>query len=276
MTDLRRVGAARLGGPVERPPLVSLIVAGSFCVYFGLLVYCDIFRPVNPGFEADPSPSGAVVITKVKPGTPAERAGMAVGDHLIAINNVVIIDSDAWGALGANYQIDVAMPVLVARNGERLQLEMVLPPGPPGYWLTRTGATLLLVLLAQLVTLLSGLFIVWRRPRDSSALAAALFLLACVVFVIALRRECAIVWRGLPALIRELLWIPYASSLHDRPHPALVRHVVPPSPSACRLRADGHIGQWQVRPQPYLCITPHIWSTAPQSCERSAPEAFPC
>lgn len=213
MADLRRVGAARLGGPVERPPLWILIVAGSFCLYFGLLVYCDLFRPVNPGFEADPSPSGAVVITKVKPATPAERAGIAVGDHLIAINNVVIIDSDAWGALGANYQIDIAMPVVVERNGERLHLEMLLPPGSPGYWLTRTGATLLLFRLAQLVTLLSGLFIVWRRPRDPSALAAALFLLACVVFVIALPARVAIVWRGLPVPIRELLWIPYASSL---------------------------------------------------------------
>jgi len=190
-----------------------LIVAGSFCLYFGLLVYCDVFRPVNPGFEADPSPAGAVVITKVKPATPAERAGMTVGDQLIAINNVVIIDSDAWGALGANYQIDVPMPVVVVRNGERLHLEMLLPPGPPGYWLTRTGATLLLFRLAQLVTLVSGLFIIWRRPRDSSALAAALFLLTCVVFVIALPARVAIVWRGLPPLIRELLWIPYASSL---------------------------------------------------------------
>ena len=138
---------------------------------------------------------------------------MAVGDHLIAINHVVIIDSDAWGALGANYQIDVSMPVVVARNGERVYLDMLLPPVSPSYWLTRTGATLIGFRLAQLLTMLAGLFIVWRRPRDPSALAAALFLLTCVVFVIALPPRIAIVWRGLPPLIRELLWIPYASSL---------------------------------------------------------------
>ncbi len=213
MADLRRVGAARLGGSAARPPIWILIVAGSFCVYFVLLVYCDVFRPVNPGFEADPSPSGAVVITNVRPATPAADAGMAVGDHLLAINNVVIIDSDASGALGANYQIDAPMPVVVTRNGERLHLSLLLPPISPSYWLTRTGATLIGFRLAQLVTLLSGLFIVWRRPRDPSALAAALFLLTCVVFVIALPPRIAIVWRGLPVLIREMLWIPYAASL---------------------------------------------------------------
>ena len=75
MADLRRVGAARLGGSAVRPPIWILIVTGSFCIYFGLLVYCDLFRPVNPGFEADPSHTGAVVVTKVEPATPAaERA----------------------------------------------------------------------------------------------------------------------------------------------------------------------------------------------------------
>ncbi len=213
MADLRRVGAARLGGSAVRPPIWILIVAGSFCVYFALLVYCDVFRPVNPGFEADPSHTGAVVVTRVEPATPASRAGIAVGDHLIAINGLTIIDSDGWGALGANYQIGVPMPVVVSRNGERLHLSMLLPPVSPRYWLTRTGATLIGCRLAQLMTLLAGLFIVWRRPRDPSALAAALFLLTCVVFVIALPPRIAIVWRGLPYVIRELLWVPYASSL---------------------------------------------------------------
>ena len=209
----RRVGTARFGGWARLPPIWILVVAGSFCAYFALLVYCDLIRPKNPGFEADPTPTGAVVITTVRDGTPAFRAGMAVGDRLLAINGVTVIDSDAWGALGANYQIDVAMPVIVHRRGQRVYFSMLLPPETLDYWVSRTGATLIAFRLAQLITLIAGLFIAWRRPRDVTALAAAWFLLTCVVFVIALPARWAIVWRGLPFPIRELLWIPYVSSL---------------------------------------------------------------
>jgi tRNA A-37 threonylcarbamoyl transferase component Bud32 len=213
VAELRRVGAARFRAWAGLPPIWILVVAGSFCAYFALLVYCDLFRPKNPGFEADPTPTGALVVTRIHEATPASRGGMAVGDRLIAVNGVTIIDSDAWGALGANYQIDVAMPVIVERNGQRAYLSMLLPPETFDYWRTRPGATLIVCRLAQLVTLLAGLFIAWRRPRDLTALAAAWFLLTSVVFTIALPSRLAIVWRGFPILIRELLWIPYASGL---------------------------------------------------------------
>ena len=185
MAALRRVGAARFGGLAGLPPIWILVVAGSFCTYFALLVFCDLVRPVYPGFEADPDRTGGVVVTKVMPATPASDAGMAVGDRLIAINGVTIVDSDTWGAVGANYQIGVSMPVIVERSGARTHLSMRLPPEEVDYWLTRTGATLIVFRLAQLVTLAAGLFIAWRRPRDLTALAAAWFLLTCVVFVIA-------------------------------------------------------------------------------------------
>ena len=85
---------------------VAALLAGSFAAYFALLVYCDIFRPVNPGFEADPSPAGPLVVTRVTEGSPAARGGLAVGDRLISINSVTIADSDSWGALGGAYEVN--------------------------------------------------------------------------------------------------------------------------------------------------------------------------
>jgi S1-C subfamily serine protease len=76
-----------------------------FLRVFALLVYCEIVRPINPGFRADSTKPGAVVLIEVRPGTPAADAGL-VGDRLIAINRLVIVDSDSWGAIGANYEID--------------------------------------------------------------------------------------------------------------------------------------------------------------------------
>ena len=217
MAELRRIGAARFHGWSEFPPIWILVVAGSFCVYFALLVYCDVFRPKNPGYEADPTHTGAVVVTSVRPETPAFHAGMAVGDHLIAINGVTIIDSDGWGALGANYQTGVLDASHRRTQRRAPHLSMLLPAETPDYWLTRTGATLIGFRLAQLMPLMAGLFIAWRRPRDPRALAASWFLLTCAVFTIALPYRLAIVWRGLPVPIRELLWIPYASGLTIAP-----------------------------------------------------------
>jgi eukaryotic-like serine/threonine-protein kinase len=190
-----------------------LLVAGAFLCYFALLVYCDVVRPVNPGFEADPSEAGFVVVTTVRPGSPSALAGLAVGDRLIAINGVTIVDSDSWGALGASYEMGVSMPVVVERAGASIHLQMLLPPEPMVYWRTRVGGTLLAIRAAQLITALAGLLIAVRRPRDPVALTASWFLLTCAVFVIALPLRVVMVWRELPIPIRELFWLPYASGL---------------------------------------------------------------
>jgi Protein kinase domain/PDZ domain len=213
VAELRRIGAARFPGWSEFPPLWTLVVAGSFCGYFALLVYCDLVRPVNPGFRAKATAPHAVVLTEVRPGTPAAEAGLIVGDHLIAVNGLTIVNSDSWGAIGANYEIDVPMPVIVERLGTRLTMPLRLPRQTVGYWLDRPGATLLLMRLAQLVCLLAGIVVAFRRQRDTGALAASWLLMTCAVFLIALPPRLAIIWRELPIPIRELFWIAHASSI---------------------------------------------------------------
>jgi tRNA A-37 threonylcarbamoyl transferase component Bud32 len=205
----RRVG---FSGWSNRPPFWILVIAASFCAYFALLVYCDIARPVNPGYRAV-APNDLVVVSSVEPDTPASQAGLAVGDRLISINGLTIVESNSWGGLGANFEIGVPMPVVVERHGVRTHLSMTLPPESSRYWLTRVGLTLLAVRTAELITLLAGVLIVWRRPRDPIALAASWFLLSCVAFAISMPNRYAIAWRGFPTPIRELLWIPYASGL---------------------------------------------------------------
>jgi tRNA A-37 threonylcarbamoyl transferase component Bud32 len=208
----RRIGKARFGWWSNRPPLWILVLTVSFCGYFALLVYCDIARPVNPGYQATPTPQG-VIITRVKPGTQADHAGLKAGDRLISSNGVTIVASDSWGSLGANYEIGVPMPLVVDRAGTRIHLQLLLPAETPRYWLSRSGLTLLVFRAAQLVTLLAGVLIAWRRPRDPGALAAAWFLVTCAAFVIALPYRIVMVWHGLPMPIRELFWLAHASSL---------------------------------------------------------------
>ena len=209
--ELRRVGAARFLTRVERPPVWTLLVAASFCGYFTLFIYCDLVRPVNPGYRADATAAG-VTLTEVRPGTPAAAAGMTVGDRLIAINGLTIVDSDS-GAIGANYLIGVPMPVIVERQGSRYEMTMLLPRRSSAYWSTWPGASLLVMRLAQLVCIIAGVTVALRRPRDLDALAASWLLMTCGVFLISLPGRLPIVWRHLPFPSRELLWIPYVSSI---------------------------------------------------------------
>jgi membrane-associated protease RseP (regulator of RpoE activity) len=253
-----------------------LLVAGAFLCYFALLVYCDVVRPVNPGFEADPSEAGFVVVTTVRPGSPSALAGLAVGDRLIAINGVTIVDSDSWGALGASYEMGVSMPVVVERAGASIHLQMLLPPEPMVYWRTRVGGTLLAIRAAQLITALAGLLIAVRRPRDPVALTASWFLLTCAVFVIALPLRVVMVWRELPIPIRELFWLPYASGLAIGPILLTFVTLFPARVPFTRPTSRRRHGPWLGSRSPHRCTTRCTFFTGEPSYGRSVREASCC
>jgi len=65
---------------MNRLTLATIVaVAASFFAYFALLVYCDLWRPEDSGFAADYS-GNRMVITRVIPNSPAERAGLRPHD----------------------------------------------------------------------------------------------------------------------------------------------------------------------------------------------------
>jgi hypothetical protein len=49
----------------SRAPVWLIAPAAAFLGYYALLVYCDIFRPENPGMEYQ---RGTLVIDKIAPG----------------------------------------------------------------------------------------------------------------------------------------------------------------------------------------------------------------
>ena len=205
----------RIGGPVssaQRPPVWLLVLASSFCLYFLLLVYCDVFRPASAGFVTDVSADGAAAVIIVAADSAAARAGMQIGDRIVSINGVRLRDARARKEIGVN---GVMGPnsLVVRRGGREVELNLVLKPAPRSFWRTRAGATFLIVHIAQLLMLLSALVILARRPRDSVALMASWFLLTCAVFTIALPWRLASVWRGLPPVVDALVFVPHASGL---------------------------------------------------------------
>ena len=208
---LRRIGGLR--STTRRPAAWLVVVAASFFAYFFLLLYCDLLRPRNPGFIAGPSEAGHVVVTAVRPGTTAAAAGVHVGDRIVSFNRAAVASPDAWSVIGTIAEMPGPLPVVVERGGSRLVLTMSLEPAPPSYWRGQAGAILLVMRTAQFLTLLAGVFILWRRPGDPVALTASWFLLTCGVFTIAMPWRVASVWRQVPAALGLLMFIPYASGL---------------------------------------------------------------
>ncbi len=71
-----------------------------------------------------------VVVTKVLPGTPAEKAGLQVNDEILQVNQIKITNPkklvETIGAMGVGYTVDV----VYRRNSSKLSLKLKLVARP--------------------------------------------------------------------------------------------------------------------------------------------------
>ena len=146
------------------------LLSAAFLGYFALLVYCDVRRPENYGFEADFT-TGRMRLTRVAsepPASPAARAGL------------VARRSDCRGGRQADPKprgLDDRRrdrgvrpshsPARAPPTGRSLQVALTLAPAPWSYWKTEPGVILLGVLGLQLVALAFGVLIVVQTPGRS-------------------------------------------------------------------------------------------------------------
>ena len=108
--------------------------------------------------------------------------------------------------------------VLAAQNGsvaDRLAIEaydLTLPLRSTPGDVTRDGV-LFGVRFVQLVTLILGIAIAVRKPRDPVALLGAWLLATTGVFSVVLPSGWAWAWRAIPSIAGLAMWLPYWSSL---------------------------------------------------------------
>ncbi|MEN3791568.1 DegQ family serine endoprotease [Fulvimarina sp. MAC3] len=108
------VRAAKAGGEFNRP-------------YVGAA-----FGRVTPDIAAAiglARPSGAIVHS-VRPGTPAEEAGLEEGDVVLEVGSVAISNPDALGYRLATAGIGATVPLTVLRNDDRQTLTLALAGAP--------------------------------------------------------------------------------------------------------------------------------------------------
>ena len=93
------------GSAVRSAPWWVLALAGSFFAYFTLLVYCDVWRPDDAGFEADYR-ANRMALTRVTPGSPAARAGLLPNDIVATADGKPIHGVPDWTVIDVHVVFD--------------------------------------------------------------------------------------------------------------------------------------------------------------------------
>jgi membrane-associated protease RseP (regulator of RpoE activity) len=110
--------------------------------------------------------SGRVVVTDVDPQTPAERAGLRVGDQIVSIEGQHIGTEIDWLAQRMNFVANRPTTVRVERDGTTVD-RILVPRGTRWEEMNETERAAEIIFLAsKLITLAIGLFVVFSRPRD--------------------------------------------------------------------------------------------------------------
>jgi PDZ domain len=216
LTSLDFIMNRRFNLSRQRAPWWMFVLAASFIAYFGLLVYCDFWGPQPLGVLTEFS-SGYKIVRTVFPNSPAERAGLQPGDRVLAVDGRQIRNLFDWTAIRINLEVDRQYQLEIERGGERQKALLSFQRTSWQDWISAEGLLLILVRVAQFITLIFALIIAFSRPSDRIARVGAWFLATLATLSFLLPYGMAVTWRQLPLLLGWLLWIPLISTLAFAP-----------------------------------------------------------
>jgi hypothetical protein len=194
----------------KQAPWWVLALAASFVSFYALLLYCDVRRPEDEGCHLRPA-RGGLAVDVVHAGSPAGLAGLVPGDLIVAADGHRLRSRLDWSATRATVRFGVPTMLEVERGGHSRTLALANHPASWRRWTTHAGFGLLVAYLVQGVALALGILIVLRRG-DPVARLGAWLLGSLGVFVVAPPARLFTVWRDLPAIAREALWLPFAAT----------------------------------------------------------------
>jgi GAF domain-containing protein len=143
-----------------RPHGLALVFLGAVPVVLGLLAWSahetKVATDRRIGFTPEER-NGRLVVTFVRPGLPADRAGVRVGDVLLEVAGRPVRTGEDYDAVAGSFRAGWETEVAVERSSRRLVLEVT--PGVPFPWPEFLGNT-----LAVLAYLAVGVWALRRRP----------------------------------------------------------------------------------------------------------------
>jgi len=190
--------------------------AAAYIGYLALLITCDLRRVESLGFSPA-FESGAVLVTRLDPGSAGAGAGLANGDRLLRANGQILEGPVDWQRVRAHLDPAVPFELGIERGATTSTVTMQLRAGLTDLRSVLRRPALLGFRLAQVITLTLALVVAFRRSFQSAALAGALLLASIATVSLVLPMRMAVFWHALPAPASLLLWIPFATSVAAGP-----------------------------------------------------------
>ena len=191
--------------PAPHPPWWMYVLAVCFLARAVFITAFCFFGPEPMGIEVR-AIEKQVVVRKVASGSPAELAGIRVGDMLVRANDISILDTNYWFCFLTNVKIAQPIVLETERQGDRRRAVLVLKPRPPRYWSTGAGMFLLLHILGQFTGLAVACFLAFMRPKHPLACIGALFLAVYSTAVLIPLDGFNFLLRHLPFWYQVLFW----------------------------------------------------------------------
>jgi membrane-associated protease RseP (regulator of RpoE activity) len=114
--------------PASRALWWLYIIAISFLGYLALHVYLYLWGPELVGFHLVYT-ADSVIVGKLSPESAGARAGLRVGDRLVAVNGIPMRAENgrlAWILVAANFEPGLPIPMNIERGGKQNELTVIL------------------------------------------------------------------------------------------------------------------------------------------------------
>src|SRR5215472_8698193 len=189
-----------------RIPWWLWLVVASFiaCFVVGFL-YLPFKLPQSPGINPD---FGTLRILRVTPGSPSDLAGFKPGDKIINADGRAVGNILELGSVMLNNTFDRPLPIVVARGNQELHLALVVKRTMLQSFHAQSYLGWWVEVVVSLIQLLLGLLVLFKRPRDLTAVAAGIFLCSLGTgnpFFLHWPGA-SVAWRNLPTAIEWLIF----------------------------------------------------------------------
>ena len=188
-----------------RIPWWIWLVAASFIACFLVgFVYLPLKLPESTGINPNFRDNRVVSVT---PGSPGDAAGVKQDDRIVNVDGRAVQSPIEVVSALSNTMFDHPVSIVVLRGSHEVRLQLIL-----NHTLTqaRTSKETLgwwVEVAVSLIQLLVGLLVLFKRPRDLTAVAAGIFLCSLGTgnpyFV---SPHAAVVWRNLPLAIQWFIF----------------------------------------------------------------------
>jgi serine/threonine-protein kinase len=172
------------------------LLAASFLGSAAVVVYTEFAGPEDLGIRFVPLTSGPAVADFVVPESPAARAGIEPGDHIVALDGQPVKSGIDWAYWLSDVTAGRPLHLAIDRHGMRLEAALVAGRKATGsididQWLRLANALLLFAV---------AIVVAFHRPYDLQARVGALLLAWCAIRALVFFRPLAGVRAAVNAL----------------------------------------------------------------------------